>query len=246
MRTLAIYNIKGGVGKTSTTVNLAFIAARESARTLLWDLDPQGASSYYLGVKPAVRGGGDAVLKAGDKLASLVKKTEYDHLHVLPADLSYRNFDLLFENARQPTQQLAQMTAPLAASYDYLLLDCPPGISLLSENIFHAADVLLVPMIPTTLSLRTLHQLYAFLRSKKLTQVRVFPFLTMVDRRKALHQEVMEVLPQEEPDLLETYIPYASDVERMGVNQAPLATYAPRSPSARAYESLWNEIQLLF
>jgi len=87
---------------------------------------------------------------------------------LLPADFSFRNLDLVLDAKKKPTQQLKKLLKPLAAEYDYIFLDCPPNISLLSEAVFEAADILLSPIIPTTLSLRTLEQLKEFIEDNKL------------------------------------------------------------------------------
>ena len=114
---------------------------------------------------------------------------------------------------------------------------------MLSEAVFGASDALLVPVIPTTLSVRTLEQVFSFREEYDFERVALLPFFSMVDRRKGLHLRILESLTREHPEVLQTRIPYASDVEQMGVNRQPLACYAPKSPSTRAYEALWKEIQ---
>ncbi|MDD3448873.1 MAG: ParA family protein [Gammaproteobacteria bacterium] len=241
MKVFATYNIKGGVGKTATAVNLAWLSARDGARTLVWDLDPQGAASFYFRVKPKVKGGGKGLVRGKHELDALIKGTDFENLDLLPADFSYRNLDLLLDEQRKPTR-LRKLLKPLAEDYDRVFLDCPPSISLVSENVFRAADVLLVPLIPTILSLRTLEQLDRFVADNGLERLGVLPFFSMVDRRKRLHLEVMETLPAERPGVLRTAIPYASDVERMGLQRAPLGAWAGCSPAAQAYAALWSEI----
>ena len=159
MKIVALYSIKGGVGKTSSTVNLAYIAASQGYRTLVWDLDPQGASSYYFRIKPKIKGGSKDLIAGKRELDGLIKGTDFDNLDLLPADFSFRNLDLVLDGKKKPTQQLKKLLKPLADEYDYIFLDCPPNISLLSEAVFATADILLSPIIPTTLSLRTLEQL---------------------------------------------------------------------------------------
>lgn len=236
---LATYNIKGGVGKTSAAVNLACLAAAGGARTLLWDLDPQAASTYLFRIKPRVKGGGRRLVRGKSDAADAIKGTDHERLDLLPADFSYRHMDLALDATKRPTSRLARVLEPLRGDYDYVFLDCPPSISLVSESVFEAADALLVPLIPATLSSRTFEQLEDVVRG----QARVLAFFSMVDGRKRLHREVMERLTAEHDDVLRTAIPAAADVERMGVARTALADFAPRSRAARAYQELWREVR---
>ena len=162
MKVYATYNIKGGVGKTSTAVNLAYLAAASGRRALLWDLDPQGAATYLFRVKPRVKGGGRGLVSGKRPVDDAVKATDFDNLDLLPADFSYRNMDLELDDAKKRTRRLDQLLSGVADDYDVAFLDCPPSVSLVSENVLRAADVLLVPLIPATLSLRTYAQLTRF------------------------------------------------------------------------------------
>jgi cellulose biosynthesis protein BcsQ len=240
-RILATYNIKGGVGKTSAAVNLAYLAARDGARTLLWDLDPQGGSTYLLRVKPKVKGGARKLVRGRSDLDALIKGTDHDNLDLLPADFSYRHMDLALDATKRPTRRLRRLLAPFADEYEYVFLDCPPSISLVSESVFEAAGALLVPVIPATLSSRTFGQLRA-LAGEARPRPEVLGFFSMVDARKRLHREVLEELAGE-AGMLSTTIPAASDVERMGRERTPIALFAPRGRASRAYESLWGEVR---
>ena len=244
MKILAIYSIKGGVGKTTAAVNLAYLAASEGMRVLVWDLDPQGAASFYFRVKSRVKGGSKSLVRGKRAIDTLVKGTDYENLDLLPADFSYRHMDLHFDSTRKPTRQIRRLLKPLKRQYDIVFLDCPPSISLVSENVFAAADALLVPLIPTTLSLRTLDQLMRLRRKNGLEEITVLPFFSMADRRKKLHRQIMESVLGKMPDVLHAFVPYLSAVEQMGTRRAPLGAFVPRGNRAlAAYTALWAEIR---
>lgn len=152
MKVVATYAIKGGVGKTSAAVNLAHLAALDGRRTLLWDLDPQGSATYLFRVKPKVKGGGKALVTGTRALDDAVKGTDYEGLDLLPADFTYRHLDLELDALKKPTRRLRRLLEPLGADYDLVVLDCPPNVSLSSESIVHAADLLAVPLVPAALA----------------------------------------------------------------------------------------------
>jgi cellulose biosynthesis protein BcsQ len=244
MRVLATYNIKGGVGKTSTAVNLAYLAAREGRRTLLWDLDPQAAATFLFRVKPRVKGGSRALVSRRRPIDAALKATDFDGLDLLPADFSYRNMDLQLDDTKRRTRRLGQLLGGLRDDYDVVFLDCPPSVSLVSENVLHAADLLLVPLIPATLSLRTLDQLTRFVAdSDEDARPEVVAFFSMADRRKRLHREVIDEIPRDRARIAETVVPSLSVIEQMAVRRAPVPAFAPTSAAARCYEQLWAEVR---
>jgi cellulose biosynthesis protein BcsQ len=238
-RVLATYNIKGGVGKTSAAVNLAYLSAMKGSRTLLWDLDPQGASTYLFRVRPKVRGGGRKLVRGRSEAAALVKGTDYERLDLLPADFSYRHMDLALDTMKQPTTRLARVLDQLRGDYDYVFLDCPPSISLVSESVFEAADALLVPIIPAILSSRTFEQLAALVEGGPL----VLAFFSMVEVRKSLHREVMARLRAAHVTMLGAAVPSADEVERMGSERRVVAEIDPGGRAAMAYEALWWDVR---
>jgi chromosome partitioning protein len=244
---LATYNIKGGVGKTSAAVNLAYLAAGEGAQTLLWDLDPQGASTYLFRIRPKVRGGGRKLVRLKSDVGALIKGTDHEGLDLLPADFSYRHMDLALDAFKRPTRRLARVLEPLRGEYDYVFLDCPPSISLVSESVFEAADALLVPIIPATLSSRTFEQLEELLdggRSAGVSQgPLILAFFSMVDGRKRLHREVMERLRDRWAGVLEAVIPASAEIERMGPQRDAVVSYAPGGKAALAYQALWSDVR---
>ena len=234
MKVVAVYNSKGGVGKTSAAVNLAWLAAADR-RTLLWDLDPQAAATWLLRVKEKVKGGAGRLVQGKTDAVDLVRGTARPGLDVLPADASYRELELVLDDTKDPTRRIGKVLDGVKKSYEVVLLDCPPSWSLVTDGVLRAADVLLVPLVPSPLSLRTFEQLRADLPKG----VRVLPFFSMVDRRRTLHNTTVASVPGA------VSVPTASAVEQMAVHRTPLVDFAPTSPAAAAYGELWDATRAL-
>jgi cellulose biosynthesis protein BcsQ len=243
MRIIASYNIKGGVGKTASVVNLAYLCAQEGYKTLVWDMDPQGAASFYYRIKPKVKGGGRRLLIKKHALEDAIKGTDFENLDLLPADFSHRSLDIVYNQFKRPERRLDKVIRPLQDEYDLVIFDCPPSINILAENIFTAADLILVPLIPTTLSERTHTQLLTFFQQKEYNLDKLYAFISMVDRRKKLHRDLSDSFRTKFDRVLQNTIPYSSDVERMGVERKPVNSFAPRSTAATSYRQLWAEIR---
>jgi cellulose biosynthesis protein BcsQ len=241
VKVVATYSIKGGVGKTTSAVNLAYEASIAGSRVLVWDLDPQAAATYFFRVKAKVKGGSERLVGGKGELASHIRATDLPSLHLLPADFSFRNLDVHLDGTKRPLDRLAALLGGVADGYDVAFLDCPPSISLASESVFGAADALLVPVIPTTLSGRTLAQLAGFLDGQPGAPA-ILPYFSMVDARKRLHRELLASLRADWPAFLETSVPSASVVERMGPERAPVAVFAPSTAAATAFRGLWHDI----
>ncbi|MEO5331213.1 MAG: AAA family ATPase [Magnetococcus sp. YQC-5] len=243
MKIFSLYNIKGGVGKTTTAVNLAYLSASEGARTLIWDLDPQGSTSYYLCVKPSIKGGAKELLSGNMEPQEMLRMTGFPNLDLLPADISYRHMETELDQHAKPLLGLMKLLKPLHKQYDHIFVDCPPGIGLLAENVFHMSNSLLVPLIPTPLSLRAYNRLVRFLVKRRTNKLHVFPFFNMINEHKPIHRVVTRNILTKHPIFLRTTIPESNIIEAMGVKRSPLFSFARECPEAMAYRNLWNEIK---
>lgn len=243
MSVLTLYNTKGGVGKTSAAVNLAYAAARDGYRTLVWDLDPQAAASFYFRVRPRLSGGSRKLVAGKIDLAAEIKGTDFELLDLLPADPSFRRLGEALADAKKADRRVDRLLDPFRREYEFIFLDAPPTMDRLAEALFTASDTLLIPVVPTPLSLRALEQIRQFLDRKPRYRAVPRPFFSLVDRRKLLHRTVAETAGSD--GFLEHSIPYASEVELMGVRRAPLGHFAPGSRAAKAFDALWAEVRRL-
>jgi chromosome partitioning protein len=241
MTTLALYNLKGGVGKTAASVNLAYLAAADGLKTLVWDLDPQGSASFYFKVKSTEKNETEKILSDKLPIKNAIKDSMFENLWVIPADLSARQADIVLDDLRKSKKRIKSIINQLN-DFDIVILDCPPGITLLHENIFAASNTVLMPNIPTTLSIRSFDTIKNYFKENDLDLSIIKCFFSMVDHRKNLHHEIMQQFYSNKI-FLKNYIPYLSDVEKMGIHQQPLFEFANSSYAASCFRDLWKEIK---
>ncbi|MFH1121584.1 MAG: ParA family protein [Bacteroidota bacterium] len=240
----AIYSIKGGVGKTAAAVNLSALASYEGKKTLLIDFDPQASSSFYLKVKPKMKTTVKKLLKGKSPVENQIKATDYIHLDILPATHAFREMEPLLSRLNRPGERIREMLEPLRSSYHWVFIDCPPGMTRLAEAIFNASDLVLVPVVPTTLSVRTFSDFSKFIKENPLKpECRYLGFFSMVDRRKSLQREILNEWDYEKERFCKSSIPYLSDVEKMGIYRKPVVGFRPSSDAALAFSRLWAEIK---
>jgi cellulose biosynthesis protein BcsQ len=237
MKTVAVYSLKGGVGKSTFAVNLAWASASLSARrTLLWDLDPQGAATYLLSPDASARDAARAVFSRNVDPLDLCNPTAIPGLDLLAADTSLHGLErLLFELGKK--KRLARLLESLDKAYDRIVLDCPPGLTETAEQVLHAADILVVPVVPSPLARKSLEDLIATLVRRGGKHPPILPVFSMVDRRRRLHAAAIAAQPDWPA------VTYASIVEQMGVRRLPLGAFAAQSPQAAQFAEIWTAIE---
>ncbi|KUF08866.1 ParA family protein [Pseudoponticoccus marisrubri] len=243
MKILACYSNKGGVGKTAAAVNVAYGLRRAGKRVLLCDLDPQGASSFYFRVKPSKKLKDARFFFDVARFTRAIRGSDFEDLDILPANMTFRNFDVFLSRMKNSRSRLQKALKKVGNEYDVVVLDCPPNISSLSENVFKASDAILVPIIPTTLSERTFEQLIEFFDEHDLPKKKILGFFSMAQASKKLHVGTIDKMKADHGKrLLDVAVPFATDVEKMGVHRAPVATFAGSRPAAAAYDALCRDV----
>jgi len=237
MHSLGVFSVKGGVGKSALAVNLAHAAATLSARrTLLWDLDTQGAATYTLRLAARPDNSARKAIAEGE-LGPLIQASDFPRLDVLAADKSLRHLEKQLAQDDK-AKRLRKLVNSLDEDYDRVILDCPPGLTELATQVFRAVYLLVVPMLPSPLSIRAYDQLLDHLaRQHKGSAPAVLPVFTMVDRRKSLHRDTIAATPDR------PVIPYAAAIEAMASTRLPVLAKSPASPAARALAALWTDVE---
>lgn len=236
MAVITVFSIKGGVGKTTLATDLAWRWAQSGRRTLLWDLDPQGGASFLAGVAEPLRHRASAIFQRDGRPREALVASRYSNLSLIPADASLRQLPVMLP--RVGPRRMHQMTSLLHADFERIVLDCPAGMSPVSEQALAAADAIIVPLPPSPLSLRALDQLRTELARLFPRHAPIVPVLSMYNCRRALHREVSSGEAAGWPA-----VPLCPRIEQVALRRAPLASFAAGLPADRALDRLWCGIE---
>lgn len=249
MKKIAVYNIKGGVGKTTTSVNLACLLARQGLSVLLWDLDAQGGSSYFFQLQHKNAGQLQRLFDKRSNIYDLIQSTGSYQIDVIANDSEFSDLNM---------QQVSRMTAlsytnfeiidlalhELKDDFDVCIVDCPPGKSLLHENVFRAMDLMVVPNIPAPLSIYCNEMLLELLSKISNLRMSVLSFYNMVQVNKKMHHQYVFGSKESSEGIrqLNNYIPFYSEIEQITATRQSIFHQLKAAKSNAYYQFLWQEI----
>lgn len=246
MKIIAVAGLKGGVGKTSTAVNLAALAASRGWRTVLWDIDAQGAVEQCVTIADPTDTGPNAdvvsdLAKSGSALLDRARPTTIGGLSVVTGDSSLRGLDRT-ASKRRTRKRLRSNLEAMRNRVDVLVVDSPPGIGDAFELLANLADIVILPTEPAPLAINALRGIEPLVRER--TPAHPMAVLSMVDERKPMHRRMLGELAGD-PSFATAAIPYSSAVERMGETRIPTVVHSPNSLAAQRYGALWAELAAL-
>ncbi|WP_028669237.1 ParA family protein [Saccharospirillum impatiens] len=242
MKVVAIHSQKGGVGKTSITLNLAHEAMSYGFETLVIDMDAQGSATFLLGQGSAPRLRAKDWLKSDIDWNSFIETTPYNGVYILPARKGLRKLDRLMSDAVS-AKHLKQLLKSLKKQFDLVLIDCPAGINTVTEQAYRAADLVLVPLTPTPLCLQSYADLEDYAtREINVEAGNIAPFFNRVNQRLALHRECLGSFAagQALPPL--GWVRSTTLMERMALNKQAVTDSHPEHPVSKDIDELWKAV----
>jgi chromosome partitioning protein len=246
-KVISVANQKGGVGKTTTTVNLSTILAKKGKKVLLIDTDPQGNATSGLGITKELELSVYDILVGETTFVETIQETEIKNLQVCPSNISLAGAEVELVSMMSREQRLKTKLDTIKNNYDYILIDCPPSLGLITLNAFTASDSVLIPVQCEYFALEGLGQLLntVNLVKKHLNKNLEIEgaLLTMYDARTNLsNQVVKEVKKYFEDKVYKTVIPRNVRLSEAPSYGMPISLYDPRSKGAKAYEKFAKEL----
>ena len=246
-KVISVANQKGGVGKTTTTVNLSTILAKKGKKVLIIDTDPQGNATSGLGITKEVELSVYDVLVGDTEINETIQETAIKNLKVCPSNISLAGAEVQLVSMMSREQRLKTKLDIIKNDYDYILIDCPPSLGLITLNAFTASDTVLIPVQCEYFALEGLGQLLntVNLVKKHLNKNLEIEgaLLTMYDARTNLsNQVVKEVKKYFENKVYKTVIPRNVRLSEAPSYGMPITIYDPRSKGAKAYEKFAKEL----
>ncbi|HEX3018046.1 MAG TPA: AAA family ATPase [Caproicibacter sp.] len=245
---IAIANQKGGVGKTTTSVNLSAAIGQKGYKTLLVDIDPQGNSSSGVGVdRRKLKNTAYEMLIGRAEAKDVLIHTEFKNLDLIPSSMDLAGAEIELVDMERRESRLKAALAPIAANYGYIFIDCPPSLGIITTNALNAADTLLVPIQCEYYALEGLSQLMNTVRRVKRQYNERLDIegvlLTMFDGRLNLTQQVVEEVKKYFPrKVFGTVIPRAVRLSEAPSFGKPIQYFDRTSRGAQAYDELAEEI----
>lgn len=248
MKKIALYNIKGGVGKTTTTVNLACLLAKQGLSVLLWDLDPQGGSSYFFKQENFNDNTHDRLFDRYIPIYDVIRSTDTYMIDVIANDSKFsdqfmnkasRITALNFLNEELITNTLEEVKD----DYDVCIMDCSPGRFQLHQNIFKSSDLLLIPNIPAPLSVHCNNMLISELQQKfRPGKTTILSFYNMVQAHKNLHKFYVQNRDESQDYILNSHIPFYAEIENITLSKESIFHQLKEFKPNMYYENLWKEV----
>ena len=243
---ISVANQKGGVGKTTTTVNLSTILAKKGKKILMIDMDPQGNGTSGLGIDKNVKFSVYDVIIDDVEIENTIKKTEIENLDVCPSNINLAGAEVELVDMEEREQRLKSKLDKIKEKYDYIIIDCPPSLGLVTLNAFTASDSVLIPVQCEYYALEGLGQLINTINLvKKHLNKSLYiegALLTMYDARTNLsNQVVKEVKRYFEDKVYKVVIPRNVKLSEAPSYGMPITLYDKRSKGAKCYEKLAKE-----